>query len=128
MRSVLNHQNTVFRTNCMDCLDRTNLSQSQIAHVVIETQVTSYITSTLRNKSRDYPTCAIQLMKLGIIQPDEDGQIIIDKQFEDSFNKIWADNGDAISRQYSGTAALKVPPPSVYICIVFYMTSVLKTR
>ena len=33
-------QRGIFRTNCIDCLDRTNVVQSAIARVVLEIQVT----------------------------------------------------------------------------------------
>lgn len=81
--TVLQRQNGVFRVNCIDCLDRTNVVHSMLARAVLETQ----------------------LVKLGIIQP---GDLI--KQF-DTFNSlyqnIWADNADACSTQYAGTGALK---------------------
>ena len=32
-------QNGVFRINCVDCLDRTNVVQTAIARIVMETQV-----------------------------------------------------------------------------------------
>ncbi|TQS35961.1 hypothetical protein Golomagni_03605 [Golovinomyces magnicellulatus] len=69
----------VFRTNCMDCLDRTNVTQSAFARRVLE----------------------LQLEKEGIrlsLQADQETEW---------FNSLWADNGDAISKQYTSTAALK---------------------
>lgn len=70
-------QNGVLRTNCMDCLDRTNVVQSAAARRALE----------------------IQLRKEGI-----DLTIQGDTQW---FNTLWADNGDAVSKQYASTAALK---------------------
>ena len=52
-------------------------------------------------------------MKLGVLQPDQDGEMVMNKAFEEMFNSMWADNGDAISKQYAGTAALKV------VCLLF---------
>ncbi|KAL2357087.1 SacI homology domain-containing protein [Cryomyces antarcticus] len=72
-------QSGVLRTNCMDCLDRTNVVQSATARSVLEQQLA-------------------------------DQSIKIDLQNDPTtswFNTLWADNGDAISRQYAGTAALK---------------------
>jgi hypothetical protein len=72
-------QSGVLRTNCMDCLDRTNVVQSACARNVLEQQL-------------------------------KDQDITIDLQKDPRtawFNSVWADNGDAISRQYAGTAALK---------------------
>lgn len=72
-------QSGVLRTNCMDCLDRTNVVQSACARTALEAQLSA-------------------------------GSFTIDLQNDPStswFNTLWADNGDAISRQYAGTAALK---------------------
>ena len=35
-------QRGVFRVNCVDCLDRTNVVQTAIARIVMETQVNYY--------------------------------------------------------------------------------------
>ncbi|KAF2756827.1 hypothetical protein EJ05DRAFT_466054 [Pseudovirgaria hyperparasitica] len=72
-------QSGILRTNCMDCLDRTNVVQSATGRAALETQL-SYL------------------------------NIKIDLQTDPRtswFNTLWADNGDAVSKQYSGTAALK---------------------
>ena len=76
---VTRKQSGVLRTNCMDCLDRTNVVQSACARGALENQLSS-------------------------------GNFNIDLQNDPStswFNTLWADNGDNISRQYAGTAALK---------------------
>ncbi|KAI9660528.1 MAG: hypothetical protein M1821_009879 [Bathelium mastoideum] len=76
---LLQQQSGILRTNCMDCLDRTNVVQSATACWALEQQLA------------------------------EQG-FTIDLQSDPTtswFNQIWADNGDAISRQYAGTAALK---------------------
>lgn len=67
----------VLRTNCMDCLDRTNIVQSAAARRALE----------------------IQLKAEGI-----ELDIQTATQW---FNTLWADNGDAISKQYASTAAMK---------------------
>ena len=72
-------QGGVLRTNCMDCLDRTNVVQSACAQRVLEIQ--------LKHDGLDIN-----------LQNDPTTQW---------FNTLWADNGDAISKQYSSTAALK---------------------
>jgi hypothetical protein len=69
----------VIRTNCMDCLDRTNVVQSAFAQYMLQKDLSG------------------------------DG-LEIDFVHDAStqwFNTLWADNGDAISRQYASTAALK---------------------
>jgi hypothetical protein len=76
---VLQRQSGVLRTNCMDCLDRTNVVQSACGRNALEQQL-----------------------------KDEGVEINLHTDPSTSwFNNVWADNGDAISRQYAGTAALK---------------------
>ncbi|KAI7876524.1 hypothetical protein K492DRAFT_198421 [Lichtheimia hyalospora FSU 10163] len=77
-------QNGVFRTNCMDCLDRTNVVQSAFGRVVLNQQ----------------------LMRFGISEFPDEG-IHYYEDFERVFNHVWANNGDMISRMYAGTSALK---------------------
>ena len=76
---IIHRQRGVLRTNCMDCLDRTNVVQSACAQRVLEAQ--------LKQESLEVN-----------LQNDPTTQW---------FNTLWADNGDAISKQYSSTAALK---------------------
>jgi hypothetical protein len=68
---IVERQSGVVRTNCVDCLDRTNVVQSLIA-------------------------------KRGLIAA-LGGNFDCDREFR----ALWADNADALSRQYAGTAALK---------------------
>jgi hypothetical protein len=80
---VRSQQTSVVRTNCMDCLDRTNVVQSMLARW----------------------TLTRQLIDVGILQR---GQAPSDDQaFEVLFRNIWADNADVVSKSYSGTGALK---------------------
>lgn len=76
-------QSAVVRTNCMDCLDRTNVVQSMLGRWIL-TQ---------------------QLLDIGILQPGERSSD--DKEFEFLFRNVWADNADVVSNSYSGTGALK---------------------
>ena len=76
-------QKGVFRTNCMDCLDRTNVVQSLLA------------TENLK----------VVLSRMGILRPGED--ILKKESFQPVFKNVWADHADMISVQYSGTGALK---------------------
>lgn len=77
--TVLKEQSGIVRTNCMDCLDRTGVTQCAFGQRALEDQL----------KREGY---AIDL------RGDSSTQW---------FNILWADNGDAISKQYSSTAALK---------------------
>ena len=73
----------MFRTNCIDCLDRTNVVQSMLA--------------------RNNLQCV--LVRLGVL--GEGARVDQQLVFEDLFKNVWADHADMISIQYSGTGALK---------------------
>ncbi|KAF0301527.1 Phosphatidylinositide phosphatase SAC1 [Amphibalanus amphitrite] len=76
-------QDGVFRTNCIDCLDRTNVVQSMIAHRQLQHG----------------------LQRLAILR--EDQRLEDHSGFEFLYKNVWADNADLVSIQYSGTPALK---------------------
>lgn len=80
---VRNRQTAVVRTNCMDCLDRTNVVQSMLGRW----------------------TLTRMLIDLGMLRPGESAQD--DATFEVLFRNKWADNADIVSKTYSGTGALK---------------------
>nr|XP_014346507.1 PREDICTED: phosphatidylinositide phosphatase SAC2-like isoform X2 [Latimeria chalumnae] len=69
------------RVNCLDCLDRTNVVQAAIARAVLEEQ----------------------LRALGVLPP----KTTLPLSSQRVYQLMWANNGDAISRQYTGTVALK---------------------
>ena len=69
-------QEGIFRTNCLDCLDRTNLVQTIISKMALE----------------------IFLVHRGLGAGQD---------FWVRHSSMWADNGDALSRIYAGTGALK---------------------
>ncbi|KAM3250196.1 phosphoinositide phosphatase SAC6 [Capsicum chacoense] len=73
----------VVRTNCIDCLDRTNVTQSMLGRRMLE----------------------FQLRRLGIFDAEE--TISTHPNLDESFKILWANHGDDISIQYSGTPALK---------------------
>ncbi|KAL1961746.1 hypothetical protein VTN77DRAFT_1108 [Rasamsonia byssochlamydoides] len=77
--TVLRQQTGIVRTNCMDCLDRTGVAQCAFGQRALEQE--------LKSEGFDID-----------LQGDSSTQW---------FNTLWADNGDAISKQYSSTAALK---------------------
>ncbi|PIA19050.1 hypothetical protein COEREDRAFT_90939 [Coemansia reversa NRRL 1564] len=81
---VFTRQQGVFRVNCMDCLDRTNVVQSSLAGFVLNEQ----------------------LVRLGVHAAPEQG-LAAYPGLETTLNNLWANNGDYISRQYAGTLAMK---------------------
>ncbi|CAK9808185.1 Phosphatidylinositide phosphatase SAC2 [Anthophora quadrimaculata] len=74
-------QKAGFRVNCIDCLDRTNVVQTALGKAVME----------------------MQFSKLGLIPPDG----TLPTNIRQTFQLLWANNGDIISKQYAGTNALK---------------------
>lgn len=80
---VRRQQSAVVRTNCMDCLDRTNVVQNMLG---------SYILSRM-------------LIDVGILKEGENAED--DVAFGFAFRNMWADNADVVSKSYSGTGALK---------------------
>ncbi|KAL8676961.1 MAG: hypothetical protein Q9186_006570 [Xanthomendoza sp. 1 TL-2023] len=80
---VRNRQVAVVRTNCMDCLDRTNVVQTMLARW----------------------TLTRQLIDIGVLRPGESADD--DQSFKILFRNVWADNADVVSKSYSGTGALK---------------------
>ena len=70
-------QTGVFRTNCLDCLDRTNVVQTTLSEMMLE----------------------IFLTQQGQQRPLSD--------FWARHNMLWADNGDTLAKIYTGTGALK---------------------
>lgn len=74
--STILQQEGIFRTNCLDCLDRTNLVQTIISKMALE--------AFLGHKG-----------------------LVANPDFWVRHGSMWADNGDALSRIYAGTGALK---------------------
>ncbi|UKZ92146.1 uncharacterized protein TrAFT101_007112 [Trichoderma asperellum] len=73
---VVLQQEGVFRTNCLDCLDRTNLIQTLISQMAVE---------AFLDHRNEYAA----------------------SDFWMRHSSLWADNGDALSKTYAGTGALK---------------------
>ncbi|WWC72748.1 uncharacterized protein I206_106712 [Kwoniella pini CBS 10737] len=81
--TILSKQGGIIRTNCMDCLDRTNVAQSALGRWAL-------------NK---------QLRMAGVISVKE--RVEDHDEFMAMFRNVWADHGDTVSRAYAGTGALK---------------------
>jgi len=84
--TILSKQEGVFRTNCIDCLDRTNVIQSVLARQVLHKV----------------------LNKLGFedVPSGEVFEVFL-HEFESKYKEVWADNGDHLSIAYTGTNAMK---------------------
>ena len=83
---VLTNQKGVFRTNCVDCLDRTNVVQTVFSRQILHKM----------------------LHKLRICDgPSGEPFQEFNPVFETIYKVLWADHGDTLSLAYSGTGALK---------------------
>ncbi|XP_059639037.1 phosphoinositide phosphatase SAC8 isoform X2 [Cornus florida] len=80
---VLKEQKGVIRSNCIDCLDRTNVTQSYLGQQSLNSQ----------------------LQRIGILSSTED--ISMFTEDHENFKILWVDQGDEISLEYCGTHALK---------------------
>lgn len=85
---VHKQQSGIIRTNCLDCLDRTNVIQTRVAWRLLEIQLSflNVNVTSLFGKNFSKP-----LMKVHPLM--------------NVFKEHWADNGDHISIQYAGTAS-----------------------
>ncbi|KAG8139351.1 putative Phosphatidylinositide phosphatase SAC1-like protein [Naja naja] len=72
-------QEGIFRSNCMDCLDRTNVVQSLLAHRSLQ----------------------LQLQRLGVLHATQ--RLEEQAEFEKIYKNAWADNANACAKQYAGT-------------------------
>lgn len=79
---IISKQSGCFRTNCLDCLDRTNLVQQLLS----------------------YETLKLFLTDFNIVSQS---RISDNSEYMQKHNILWADNGDQISQIYTGTNALK---------------------
>ncbi|CCK71986.1 phosphatidylinositol-3-/phosphoinositide 5-phosphatase INP52 KNAG_0I02010 [Huiozyma naganishii CBS 8797] len=79
---VISKQQGIFRTNCLDCLDRTNLVQQLISLEVFKLFLHDFEILDRRGVHNEL-------------------------DFVQRHNSLWADHGDQISQIYTGTNALK---------------------
>ncbi|KAI8391329.1 SacI homology domain-containing protein [Radiomyces spectabilis] len=78
---IICKQKGIFRTNCMDCLDRTNLVQSELSKAAL----LSFLRNRFTDHRRSYYLDTILARHA----------------------HLWAENGDGLSKIYAGTGALK---------------------
>jgi hypothetical protein len=81
--SIVKRQKGVLRTNCMDCLDRTNVVQAYVAWKVLE----------------------FQLRDTGLITGDH---TLAMSKADPVFRKVWVQNGNMISCLYASSNAMKI--------------------
>lgn len=91
-KTVTENQKGVVRVNCLDNLDRTNLIQSKIAYQML----TSMLESEGINVKDAIGSPSI------LVAADN---IETDSVFVIHLKNAWADNGDLISKHYTGTGS-----------------------
>ncbi len=81
-------QKGIFRTNCIDCLDRTNIIQNVFGRINIH--------------------IVFQNLKISNSETDFSNPLLpFEDNFENIFRTLWTENGNFLSKSYSGTNALK---------------------
>ncbi|KAJ4837680.1 hypothetical protein Tsubulata_013488 [Turnera subulata] len=81
--NILEEQKGTIRSNCIDCLDRTNVTQNYLAQ----------------------QSLTAQLQRIGAFTSTE--SISMFEEDYGKFRTLWAEQGDEISLEYAGTHALK---------------------
>ncbi|KAJ3101973.1 hypothetical protein HK100_004446 [Physocladia obscura] len=98
-------QKGVVRTNCMDCLDRTNVVQSIFArHMLDKILLRMGISDAAATNDNEGNGDS---RKPGKQTREDGGNSGSNDDFEAAFKNIWANNGDRLSTAYTGTGALK---------------------
>jgi phosphatidylinositol-bisphosphatase len=93
-RTIQLTQKGAVRTNCLDCLDRTNFFQGKVAMLVFEAMMRQFGVDLTSAFGQDL-----------VSQLDNDNLKQV-HPFVANFKNIWADNGDAISIHYAGTGSV----------------------
>ncbi|CBQ72962.1 related to phosphatidylinositol phosphate phosphatase [Sporisorium reilianum SRZ2] len=81
---MLRRQKGIFRTNCLDCLDRTNVVEDMLSRSMLDT-----FFDAAANRDPSYQAFQDPNHPLWV-----------------SHRVLWAENGDALSKIYAGTGAL----------------------
>uniref|UniRef100_A0A6N2KDN3 SAC domain-containing protein n=1 Tax=Salix viminalis TaxID=40686 RepID=A0A6N2KDN3_SALVM len=81
--SILEEQKGIIRSNCIDCLDRTNVTQSLLGQ----------------------KSLTMQLQRIGVLSSIECITMLSEECRK--FRTLWAEQGDEVSLEYAGTHALK---------------------
>lgn len=86
-------QRGVMRTNCLDCLDRTNFIQTKLAVHILEIMLAG-MGIDVEKRGLGYQSLVEALDRPDCVDP-----------LVRNLKKIWADNGDAISVHYTGAGS-----------------------
>ena len=105
-------QSGVVRTNCVDCLDRTNVVQGWLGRKALLEALSAVcgpLAPTSSSKGgRGAASASASASTLTPATPSSSlAEAAGSPALEQAFKTIWADHGDGVSRQYAGTGALK---------------------
>lgn len=112
-------QRGVMRTNCIDCLDRTNVVQALLARKALEELLRALLLLPAgQGIGEAFPGVRTTLLLRAPLQSRAPSAVIClapplernttaAMQLEKRFKVMWADHGDMASTQYAGTGALK---------------------
>jgi flagellum-specific peptidoglycan hydrolase FlgJ len=125
---IIKLQNGIFRTNCIDSLDRTNVVQSVFARNFLHKMLNDLNLNKNSEKLKSENSEKLKSKNNEKIKSENtententennennsektNSQINVFEKFNDNFEKIfklfWADHGDEIAFAYSGTGAMK---------------------
>ena len=93
-KAILMTQKGTVRTNCLDCLDRTNVFMTKVAMMAFECQMKHLGVDLKAVFGQD-----------ALAQLDNDN-VKQQHPFILQFKNVWADNGDVISQHYAGTGSV----------------------
>lgn len=92
---VLQEQSGAFRTNCLDCMDRTNYIQTCLSLEAVSHMLAAMVGESLHNPANELQAIIHKAMKSELKE-----------KFLKSIVKLWSSNGNAISNSYCGSDAL----------------------
>ena len=92
--SFVSQQSGVVRTNCLDCLDRTNAVQTVIGRAALHV----FFLSHINFKALEALVNILNEMKIDESQAS---------RFNEAVKGLWSESGNAISHMYAGTGALE---------------------
>ena len=109
---IASTQTGVIRSNCMDCLDRTNVMQSALGKWTLDRQLRAAGVLSLKETLGDHAEF-MNIFRNGksilINSTPRKANLLLN--MDPSVNAhvfvVWADHGDTVSRAYAGTGALK---------------------
>ncbi|KAL8443636.1 hypothetical protein Emed_006654 [Eimeria media] len=99
---VYRQQKGVLRTNCVDCLDRTNVVESVFARSVLHKQLQAVSCPPPAVAAAAAPAVTAAADAVEPFTP-----LMVSPTAEETFRALWTANADALSILYSGTPALK---------------------